>query len=139
MNSRKVSGTLLIAIAIACTLGAVVTYREATALRDHGVVVTGSVSRVHEEIRNNYVVVDFFDAHHDVVTAEVDNYLWDPSPHVGDRPRLIYDPRNPTGNVVDARLGPDFFATWASAGGAILAAALAAPTWSGRLDWNKLR
>jgi hypothetical protein len=139
MNGRKVAGSLLVAIALACAVGAVVTYREATALRDHGTLVAGMVTEVHSESRDKYVVVTFPDARGDVVAAHVDNYLWDPSPQVGDRPRLVYDRANPTGNVADARLGPDFGAVWAAAVGAVLAATLAAPTWSGRLDWNKLR
>lgn len=58
---------------------------------------------------------------------------------VGDRPHLIFYPADPPGNVADERTGPDFFTVWALVLGALVAMVLAVPTWSGRLDWNKLR
>ena len=67
------------------------------------------------------------------------NYLFDPEPQIGDRPRLIYDPADPEWNVADARLGPDFSAGWFFSVGAVVAAALIAPTWTGKIDWNSLR
>ena len=139
MNSRKVAGWLLAVGALGCTVGAVVTYRSATALRDPGQLVTGEVVEVHPERRDSFVVVRFPDAQGREVTAEVGNYVWDPRPRVGDRPHLVYDPDNPSGNVADVRMGPDVFSAWALAAGALLAAALVVPTRTGHLDWDKLR
>jgi hypothetical protein len=139
MNSPRVAAALLVVAAVGCLAGVVLTYQSATALRDRGARVTGEVVEVHTERRDNYVVVRFPDAHGNVVTADVGNYQWDPAPQVGDRPHLIYDPADPAGNVADERTGPDFFTVWALVLGALVAMVLVVPTWSGRLDWNKLR
>jgi hypothetical protein len=139
MNSPKVTAALLLLVMLACGIGAVFARGAATALRDHGLVTTGEVLEVHDERRDNYVVVRFEDDHGREVTADVGNYRWSPRPQVGDRPQLVYDPDNPSGSVADTRNGPDFFSVWALAIGALLAGALIGPTWTGRLDWNKLR
>jgi len=94
---------------------------------------------VNTERRDNTVVVRFPDIRGNEVTAEVGNYRWEPKPRVGDRPELVYDPDNPSGNVADVRMGPDFLSVRAFTAGALVAAALAVPTWTGRLDRNKLR
>lgn len=138
MNSPKVTAWFLVVVALGCALGAVVAYGAATTLRDHGVRVQGEVVEVHTERRDDYVVVRFQDSHGEEVRAEVGNYIWSPTPQVGDRPQLVYDPEDPSGNVADVRAGPDFFSVWALVIGAGVAAALVAPTWTGRLDWNKL-
>lgn len=139
MNSSKVVAWLLVLVAVGCGVGALVAYGSATVLRDRGVRVQGEVVEVHTERRDNYVVVRFSDVKGDMVRADVGNYIWDPTPSVGDRPRLVYDPDDPSGNVADARAGPDFFSVGALVVGALLAAMLVAPTWTGRLDWTKLR
>lgn len=139
MNSRRVASALLGMAAVGCIAGIAWTHDAATALRDHGVRVVGEVVEVHTQGRDDFVVVRFSDARGHEVSAEVGNYRWQPTPRVGDRPELIYDPDNPAGNVADARLGPDFFSVWAFALGALASASLVVPTWTGRLDWNKLR
>ena len=139
MNSSRVAAAFLAVTAIACLAGVVFTYQSATALRDQGVRATGEVVEVHTLRRDNFVVVRFVDADGNVVNADVGNYQWEPTPQVGDRAQLIYDPADPSGNVVDQRTGPNYFAVWALALGALVASALAGPTWTGRLDWNKLR
>jgi hypothetical protein len=63
----------------------------------------------------------------------------DPHPNVGDRPAILYEPSDPAGNVADVRMGPGFFTVWALALGGLVAAALIWPTWTGRLDWDRLR
>ena len=139
MNSRRVAATLLGIATVGCTTGVVFTYGSATSLRDHGIRVTGEVAEVHTERRDDFVVVTFTDVRGQEVSAEIGNYRWDPTPQVGDQPTLTYDPPNPSGNVVDTRMGPDFFSVWAFALGAIAAALLMVHTWTGRLDWDKLR
>lgn len=139
MNSPRVAAWFLLVLAVGCGGGAIVANVNATALRDHGRVTTGEVVEVHDERRDNYVVVRFQDARGREVSAEVGNYRWDPKPQVGDRPEIVYDPDNPSGNVADTRTGPDFFSVWAFVVGGLMAAALVVPTWTGRLDWNTLR
>jgi hypothetical protein len=139
MNSRRVASALLVVAAIGCLIGLVITHESAASLRDQGVRASGEVVEVHTERRDNFVVVRFSDVRGREISAEVGNYRWEPKPRVGDAAELIYDPDNPSGNVADARMGPDFFSVWAFAVGALAAALLIAPTWTGRLDWNKLR
>lgn len=139
VNSRKVVAGFLVLVMLGCGVGAVVAQRAAASLRDHGLRATGDVVEVHHERRDSYVVVRFHDAGGHEVTAEVGNYRWDPQPRVGDRPEVVYDPQDPSGNVADARMGPDFFSVWALLVGCLLSAALVVPTWTGRLDWDRLR
>jgi hypothetical protein len=139
MNSRRVVSALLALATLGCIAGVAIAYDSATALRDRGARTAGEVIEVHAERRDNFVVVRFSDTHGQTVTAEVGNYRWEPAPRVGDRPELIYDPDNPSGNVADARTGPDFFSVWALALAAVVSALLVVPTWTGRLDWDKLR
>jgi hypothetical protein len=139
VNSRKVVAGFLVVVALACGVGAVLARSAATVLRDHGRVTTGEVVEVHQSRRDSYVVVRFEDAHGHEVRADVGNYRWDPEPQVGDRQDIVFDPDDPSGNVADVRLGPDFFSVWALVVGCLLAAALVVPTWTGRLDWDKLR
>jgi hypothetical protein len=120
-------------------VGAFVAYDAATSLRDRGQRVVGAVVEVHDGGRDSYVVVRFVDGNGRPVTAEVGNYRWDPKPKVGDQPEVLYDPGNPSGNVADVRMGPDFFSVWALIVGGLLAAGLVWPTWTGRLDWDNLR
>lgn len=139
MNSRRIASALLASASLGCIAGVAIAYDSATALRDRGIRIGGEVVEVHTERRDNFVVVQFSDSHGQTLTAEVGNYRWEPPPRVGDRPELIYDPDNPSGNVADARMGPDFFSVWALASAALVSALLVVPTWTGRLDWNKLR
>ena len=138
-DSPKVAAGFLTAAALACTIGAVVAYQSAVALRDHGQRAIGSVLEVHEERRDDYLVLRFHDRTGREVTAEVGNYYWDPQPQVGDRTELVYDPEDPSGSVADVRTGPDFFSVGALALGAGLAGALVWPTWTSRLEWNNFR
>ena len=139
VNGPKVAAAFLILVTLGCAVGTVIAVHAATALRDHGQRVMGEVVEVHHERRDSHVVVTFPDAQGVQVRADVGNYRWDPTPRVGDRPQLVYDPENPSGNVADVRMGPDFFSAWALGMGGVLAAALVLPTWTGRLDWNALR
>lgn len=139
MNSRRVASALLVVVAIGCLFGLAIAYESAASLRDHGIRASGEVVEVHTERRDNFVVVRFSDVRGREISAEVGNYRWEPRPRVGDTAELIYDPDNPSGNVADARMGPDFFSVWAFAVGALAAALLVVPTWTGRLDWNRLR
>lgn len=138
-NSPKVAAWFIAVVALACVVGTFAAFDAGRSLRDHGQRVVGVVVEVHDGGRDDYVVVRFVDSHGQVVSAEVGNYRWDPKPKVGDQPELLYDPQDPSGNVADVRTGPDFFSVWALAIGALLAAVLVRPTWTGRLDWDKLR
>jgi hypothetical protein len=119
--------------------GTLITLRAATTLEDRGQRAVAEVIDVHDSRRNQYVVVRFRDGAGREVLAEVENYSWDPQPQVGDRPEVLYDPAGPEGNVADVRMGPDFFTVWACALGSRVAVALVRPTWTGRLDWARLR
>lgn len=138
-NSPKVAAWFLALVAVVCGVGAFVAYDKASFLRDHGQRVAGVVVEVHDRSRDDYVVVRFVDGDGRAVTAEVGNYRWDPKPRAGDQPELLYDPVDPSGNVADVRMGPDFFSVWALAIDGLLALGLVWPTWTGRLDWDKLR
>lgn len=143
VNSQKAAAGLLALTSLTCGLAAFVMHGEATTLREHGFLAIGKVTEVHESEHrydgDSYVVVEFQDSSGEVVVADVTNYRWDPAPEVGDRPELLYDPGDPSGNVADARVGPDFFSVGALTIGALVAAVLTWPSWTGRLDWNKFR
>ncbi len=139
VNSPRVAARLLAIVAVACAAGTVVAYGAAVALRDHGDRAVGTVIGVRQEARREYVVVRFSDATGHDITAEVGNFLFDPKPRAGDRVEIVYDPKNPSGNVADVRMGPDFFSVWAFALGGLVAGSLVWPTRTGRLDWNRLR
>lgn len=139
VNSAKVVAGLLVLTTLGCAAGTVVAYQHAAGLRDHGVRTIGEVVEVHDSGKDNHVVVLFRDNQGAEVSADVGNYLWDPTPRVGDHPELIFDPEDPKGNVADVRMGPDFFSVWALVLGAAIAGVLIVPTWTGRLDWNELR
>lgn len=136
VNGRKFTTAFLSVAALGAAAGAVMAFDAADALSDRGVEVTAEVLEVHQERRDSWVVVRFADAHGDQVTADVGNYSFDPKPRVGDRPRLIYDPADPEGNVADVRTGPDFGSGWFLSLVAVVAASLVVPTWTGKLDWN---
>jgi hypothetical protein len=137
VNSPKVVSVVLAVVALGCIVGAGVAYMHAVALRDHGVTTVGEVVDIHGG-RSKYVVVRFRNTTGAEVSAEVGNYSWEPKPHVGDHPELVFDPGDPAGNVADARTGPDFLSVWLWGLGAELAGALMVPTRTGRLDWSKL-
>ncbi|WP_353511202.1 DUF3592 domain-containing protein [Intrasporangium sp.] len=138
VNSPKVVTWLLVLAALGCGSGAFVAHRAATTLQDQGQQTVGEVVDVHDALRGDgYVVIRFQDTAGREITAEVGNYRWDPHPQVGDRPAILYDPADPAGNVADVRMGPDLFSVWALPLGGLLAA-LVWPTWTGRLDWDKL-
>lgn len=139
VNSAKVAAGFLVLATLGCAAGTVVAYQSAIGLRDHGVRTIGEVVEVHDIGRDDHVVVLFRDNQGVEVSADVGNYLWDPTPRVGDHPEVLFDPEDPKGNVADVRMGPDFFSVWALASGAVIAGVLIVPTWTGRLDWNKLR
>jgi hypothetical protein len=131
-NSPGVAGAFLAVTAVVCAVAAVVNHHNAVALRDHGLRTRGLVVDVHDG-KNSYVVVEF------VTTAgeQVGNYYWRPHPRSGDTPELLYDPDDPTGNVADVRMGPDFFSFWAAALGGLLAAVTSWLTFTRRIDWMR--
>ena len=136
-NSPKVAAAFLLVVFLACAGGLVVSYQNATALRDHGIRTTAQVLEVHGG-KNSYVLLSFEGAGQQV-TAEVGNFYWDPEPRVGDRPTVLYDPADPVNNVADVRLGPDFLTPWLVGIGGFVAGALVVPTFRGRIDWKSLR
>lgn len=135
-NSPRVTGWLLIITAVVCAVFCIGNYRDAVTLRDHGVRTTATVLEVHDG-KSNWVVLRFTTATGGKVTAEVANYDWQPTPRVGDRPTIVYDPSDPGGLVADARSGPDFLSAWLVGGCGVLAAALVWPTFTRRIDWSR--
>ncbi len=139
LNGRRVAAALLAVVSVACAVGAVVAFRHASVLERSGVRVPGRVVEVVDRRWDAHVVVEFRTPDGRRVVAPVGNYRWDPAPRVGDVPVLVYDPADPAGNVADVRLGPDPVTAWACVSGALLAGALARPTWTGAIDWDRLR
>jgi hypothetical protein len=138
VNSPKVTGWFLVVVSGVCLVFAVVTYQDAVALRDRGLVAEAQVIEVHDG-RDSSVVLRFQTADGHAVTADVGNYYWRPKPRVGDRQTVLYDPDQPEDNVADTRLGPDFSATWFLSVGGGIAATLTWPTITGRIDWMRFR
>lgn len=134
-NSPRVAGWFLVVMAALCAAGAVEAHRMSAALRDRGVRTTATVFGVYPGKRS-YVVLRFHTQDGREVEADVGDYRWDPEPRLGDEPEIIYDPADPEGNVVDVRVGVDFFDMWALIAGAVLAAGLAPPTFAGKIDWE---
>ena len=137
VNSPEVTGWFLVVVSVLCAVFAVVNYRAAAALRDFGVRVPATILQVHEG-KDAYVVVKFTAVDGAEFTAEVGNFYWSPKPRVGGHATIIYDPDDPTGNVADARMGPDFFTVWCLVAGAVVAGLLVRPTFTGRIDWRKM-
>lgn len=135
-NSRRFALTLFGLGFVLCVVGAISQYEDAVTLRDHGVRAPAVVTAVHGG-RDSYVTLEFTTATGEDVTADVGNYRWSPSPKVGDTPTVIYDPRDPSGLVADARQGPDFFVVWLIAAGGVFAAVMWWLTFTGRIDWRE--
>ena len=123
----------LAVLAVVCAVFSLGTYRDAVTLRDHGARATATVLEVHCG-RSSWVALRFTTATGREVTADVGNYSRNPRPRVGDRQVIIYDPSDPDGLVADVRTGPDFDLPWLLGAGALLAAALVWPTFTGRMD-----
>lgn len=138
VNSPRVTGWLFVAMALACAAFAVSTYSDTAALCGSGVVTEAEVVEVHDG-RDPYVVLRFRTQQGAEVLADVGNYYWDPTPQVGDRQTVLYDPAQPADNVADTRLGPSYLATWLLGVGGAAAAALVRPTFTGRIDWMRFR
>lgn len=136
-NSPKVVASFLLFAFIACAGGLIVSYQNATALRDHGRSATARILEVHRG-KSSYVLLSFEGANHQQVIAEVGNFSWSPEPRVGDRPTVLYDPADPVNNVADVRSGPDFLTPWLVGIGGLVAGALVVPTFRGRIDWKSL-
>ncbi|GAA1826393.1 hypothetical protein GCM10009682_52580 [Luedemannella flava] len=136
MNSPRSIGWQAVAVGVICLVFSVWAYRDAAALRDHGMISTATVTEVYDEGRSDFVVLEFVTADGRVIEAETSNYRWDPKPEIGDRASIVYDPRDPTGNVADVRNGPDFLAAWLFAAGAAVAAVLAPLSFRGLLRWG---
>lgn len=76
-------------------------------LRQRGLTARAEVVAVHGG-KSGYVVVTFRPGGGAPVEATVDDDDWAGWPSVNDVQTVVYDPRNPTGKVVDARVGPDY-------------------------------
>ena len=133
-NSRGFALTLFGIGFVLCVVGAISQHQDAVTLRDHGVRAQAVVTAVHGG-KDNYVTLEFTTASGEPVTADVGNYRWSPSPHVGDTPTVLYDPQDPSGLVADVRQGPDFFSVWLICAGAVFAAVMWWLTLTGRIDW----
>lgn len=124
-------------MAVVFAFFALVSYWDASDLRDHGVRTRATVTEVHGG-KGSYVVVSFTTTTGQEVTAEADNYSWHPRPRVGDVQDIIYDPEDPQ-LVADVRTGPDFATVWFAAVMAVGSAGLAWPTFTGRINWARRR
>ena len=138
MNRRLPTTIMLLVVLAVCVVGALVAHADAAALRDRGVRVPAVVTEVHDA-KSSWVGVRFTTPDGVVHRAQVGNYDWRSHPKVGDTPTLLVDPDDPEGDAVDVRMGPNDLAVWGFAVGAAVCASLIPPTWSGRLDWDKLR
>lgn len=136
VNSPRVSGWISVTVAAGCLVVAVGSYEDATALRDHGIRTRATVIEVNGG-KSPSVIVRFTTTAGQHVTAEVENYKFQPKPRLGDEPHVIYDPDDPDGNVSDVRMGPDFFTPWATGIGAVVAAIVAWATFTRRIDWSR--
>jgi Protein of unknown function (DUF3592) len=78
-----------------------------------GALVTqATVVGVHEgssRAPDSWVTVEFTPESGRVVTADVTQFSWDPTPRVGDAVRVRYDPADPALYVRDDRVGPAVF------------------------------
>ena len=134
-NSRRFVLWFLGVWILVCVLGVFITHSDAAALRDHGVHARAVVTAVHGG-RDDYVTLQFMTRGGRPISADVGNYRWSPTPSVGDEPQIIYDPNDPSGNVADARQGPDFFVSWLLTGGGVIGLGLFVQTFRGRIDWR---
>lgn len=115
MRSGRVTHTSVVAtaaasIAIGVVLGvaAVRSHREATALRDHGLVTTAEVLTIDAD----HVRVVFATARGDRVETEFSDYHSHPHPEPGATMQVRYDPDDPYHHIQDARFTPDFVGAW---------------------------
>lgn len=125
-SSKAVNLAVGVLGSIGFAIGAVFSYADATALRDHGERVEATLLEVHDRGRNSYVVAAFRTHDGQDVIADVHDYYWRPQPRVGDKPTIIYDPKHPARTLTDARLGPDFGEVWLLSG---IAAGLVGLVW----------
>ncbi|SOD74679.1 uncharacterized protein DUF3592 [Jatrophihabitans sp. GAS493] len=81
---------------------------DAQALRDHGVRAEARIVAVHDGAKPSTSFVTLvFQGPKGEVRADVGNFKFSPEPKVGQRPTVVYDPRDPAGNVADIRMGPE--------------------------------
>jgi len=137
-NSRGAVLFLLGFGVLFCAGGVAVSYCDAAALRDDGITTPAVVTAVHDG-HDAYVTVRFTTAAGRTVSADVGNYDWQPEPRVGDEPTVVYDPDDPSANVADVRLGPDFLSPWLLGGGAVAAAAAFLGTYTRRIGGQRPR
>lgn len=137
-NSRGFVLAFLGLIAALCVVMSISAYADAVSLRDHGRRAQAVVTDVHDGRRDSYVTVQFMTPSGENVTADVSNYRWSPTPHVGDTPTVLYDPEHPADLVADVRLGPDFFVVWLIVGGAVAAAVTWWLTFTGQINWREM-
>jgi hypothetical protein len=68
------------------------------------------------------------------VRAELEeNYMWDPEPVVGDRPMIVYDPRDPEYHVADVRYELSLLDAWVPLMAAAAMTIVWVLAWRGRL------
>ena len=136
LNGRGPSTVVLLVVAAIASLAAWEVHTDVGALRDRGRSATGVVVEVwyakgaHVEVR--YMPQDGHEVVAEVVTAGE-------TPDVGDPVSVVYDPLAPESRVVDARLGPDATGAWVGGIGGATCLVLAALTWTGRVDWERVR
>jgi hypothetical protein len=119
-----------------CVGGVLLSYFDASKLRDHGLHAEAVVTDVHDTPNDSYVTVHFSTRTGRSVSAQVGNWDWSPEPHVGEMRTVIYDPSDPSGLVADARQGPAFIVTWLFAAGLVACSVLFVLTYTRRIDWS---
>jgi hypothetical protein len=75
-------------------------------------VANGTIVGFHDaagRASSSYVTVQFVSRSGQQVRANIEDFLWEPAPRVGDAARVRYDPSNPTRYARDDRMSPDIF------------------------------
>jgi hypothetical protein len=71
-------------------------------------VANGTIVEVHDG-DNSYVTVQFVARSGQQVRTNIEDFMWQPTPRVGDTAKVRYDPSNPVRYARDDRMSPDFF------------------------------
>ncbi|GAB2962790.1 hypothetical protein GCM10027280_59590 [Micromonospora polyrhachis] len=122
MTRASVVATGLIAVAVAVILWATAfgSYRQAVALRDHGIVGPAVVLEVTRLGDDSFVRVAFTTADGRRVETDVHDFRVDPEPVEGGTMRVRYAATDPSGTIQDARQRPDFLVVWIEALGGLV-------------------
>ncbi|MGW0436816.1 hypothetical protein ACWDV4_30260 [Micromonospora sp. NPDC003197] len=113
--------TGLIAVTLTVILWVIAfgSYRQAVALRDHGIVVPAAVLEVRRLGDDSFVRVAFTTADGRRVEADVHDFRVDPEPVEGGTMQVRYVSADPSGTIQDARQRPDFLVVWMEALGGV--------------------